>query len=197
MRVRSVLVSAAFALALLLARAAITGRPDFLFLVWNLFLALVPVALAHPERGGIPRWIVWWLFFPNAAYLVTDLVHLRPRAMPYWFDVGLFAAFAWAGLSASAWSLARMQARVVARYRVPFVAAVGLSGGFAIWVGRFLRLNSWDPFVAPWRTLEHIGRSAVDRPAQALGVTLLFGGLLVVTAMRDGGDASHRHLRQP
>jgi len=208
MRLHAVLAASAFALALLVARALLTGRADFLFLAWNLFLALVPVALAWPapssETEGSsngPTWLrravlasrglVWWLFFPNSAYLVTDLVHLRPRAMPYWFDVGLFAAFAIAGLAASAYSLERMRAHVPSRYRVPFVLAVAASAGFAIWVGRFLRFNSWDALLQPWRTLATIGAHAADRPAQAVGVTILFGGLLLVAhaaALRDGGD---------
>lgn len=213
MRLHSVLVASAFALALLVARALLTGRADFVFLAWNLFLALLPVALAWPPPRSTPssspteatppaitamrraalatRGLVWWLFFPNSAYLVTDLVHLRPRAMPYWFDVGLFAAFALAGLAASAYSLERMRAHVPSRYRVPFVLAVAASAGFAIWVGRFLRFNSWDALLQPWRTLMTIGEHAAARPAQALGVTVMFGGLLLVAhaaVLRDGGD---------
>jgi uncharacterized membrane protein len=180
MRARTVVVAAAFALALLALRAGLTGRPDFLFLVWNLALALIPVGLAIPERGGVPRLVLWWLFFPNAAYLVTDLVHLRPRAMPHWFDVGLFASFALAGLAASAWSLERMRGRVPSRWRFVFLLAVGASAGFAIWIGRFLRLNSWDPLLRPWRTLATIASAVAERPVQAVGVTLLFGGMLLV-----------------
>lgn len=215
MRLHAVLAASAFALALLVARASLTGRADFVFLAWNLFLALVPVALAWPPPSSTPprspipttdatsraaaamrramlasRGVVWWLFFPNSAYLVTDLVHLRPRAMPYWFDVGLFAAFAIAGLAASAYSLERMRAHVPSRYRVPFVLAVAGSAGFAIWVGRFLRFNSWDALLQPWRTLVTIGEHAAARPAQALGVTVMFGGLLLVAhaaVLRDGG----------
>jgi len=214
MRLHAVLVASAFALALLVARAQLTGRADFVFLAWNLFLALLPVALAWPPPRSTPpssttdatppaitamrraalasRGLVWWLFFPNSAYLVTDLVHLRPRAMPYWFDVGLFAAFALAGLAASAYSLERMRAHVPSRYRLPFVLAVAASAGFAIWVGRFLRFNSWDALLQPWRTLMTIGEHAAARPAQALGVTVMFGGLLLVAhaaVLRDVGDA--------
>jgi len=71
------------------------------------------------------------------------------------------------------------------------VLAVAASAGFAIWVGRFLRFNSWDALLQPWRTLATIGAHAADRPAQAVGVTILFGGLLLVAhaaALRDGGD---------
>lgn len=213
MRLHAVLLASAFALALLVARALLTGRADFVFLAWNLFLALLPVALAWPPPRSTPpsspeatppavtamrraalatRGLVWWLFFPNSAYLVTDLVHLRPRAMPYWFDVGLFAAFAIAGLAASAYSLERMRAHVPSRYRLPFVLAVAGSAGFAIWVGRFLRFNSWDALLQPWRTLMTIGEHAAAQPAQALGVTVMFGGLLLVAhaaVLRDVGDA--------
>lgn len=248
MRLHAVLAASAFALALLVARAVLTGRADFVFLAWNLFLALVPVALAWPSRDREPRRdahdgsdpratapattfeeareafqvprtpealrvlrriarsaraLAWWLFFPNSAYLVTDLVHLRPRAMPYWFDVGLFAAFALAGLAASTYSLERMRAHVPERLRVVFVLGVAASAGFAIWVGRFLRFNSWDALLAPWRTLVTIGEHAAHRPAQALGVTLLFGGLLlvahaaIVRGRYESLDGRDRHDRHP
>lgn len=191
-----------FAVALLTFRMAATQTTDFAFLAWNLALALVPVALSAPARGGLPRLLAWWLFFPNAAYLVTDLVHLRPRQMPYWFDIGMMAAFAWAGLVAASWSLERMASRVErARPRALFVFAVGASGGFAIWVGRFLRLNSWDALVQPQTTLEVIARAVTARPTQAVGVTVLFGGMMLVvhatmTRQRSGDEVDGAQRRR-
>ncbi len=59
----------------------------FVFLVWNLFLALLPlvgvVAARHLQRrGAATSWIVLLVgatiaFLPNAPYLITDLYHLR------------------------------------------------------------------------------------------------------------------------
>ena len=97
--------------ALLVARGWYAHDLMFRFLVWNLFLALVPAfaaaALRHDDQHGARvRIIVWaplWLLFlPNAPYLITDLVHLHPRPpVPYWFDIMLFTTFAGAGVLAA------------------------------------------------------------------------------------------------
>ena len=93
------------ALALLVARVVFTQNSVFLVFAWNLFLAWVPLALAlgleRASRLGSASLlgVAWLAFFPNAPYLVTDLVHLRHRApVPLWYDVAFFATLALAGL---------------------------------------------------------------------------------------------------
>src|SRR2546421_4853282 len=54
------------------------------WMVWNLFLALTPwvlsVVLFRPNRRPGPVWLAvvvgWSLLLPNAAYVLTDVVHL-------------------------------------------------------------------------------------------------------------------------
>lgn len=171
-----------FAMALLVARVLHTGQLTYLFLVWNLWLALVPLILAGPERGGPVRFLLWWLFFPNAPYLVTDLVHLEPRSAPYWFDIGMLVAFAWAGLLAGSLALERMYSRIEGRaLRALFLMSVAASSGFAIWLGRFLRLNSWDPLLRPRASVALVTRALSEGLwMQAFGVTALFGALVLV-----------------
>ena len=105
-------LSAIFSLGLLAARMLQTGTPNFFFMVWNLFLALLPIGfsliLTHKKN---PKWLNWtalilWLsFFPNAPYMLTDLLHLRPRPeVPFWFDLMVFLSFAWTGLIAAYYS---------------------------------------------------------------------------------------------
>lgn len=61
------------------------------FVLWNLFLAIIPVALAfliargvrHDRRGGgLVRWglwlplaFIWLIFLPNSCYLLTEWRH--------------------------------------------------------------------------------------------------------------------------
>ena len=53
-------------------------------IVWNLFLAFIPLALSFwLFRRGKSRSFVWWLglvvflaFLPNAPYILTDIIHL-------------------------------------------------------------------------------------------------------------------------
>jgi len=84
--------ASAMCLALVLGRSAFSHTSHFQFLVWNLFLAWVPLVLAAviyrvaTRRGDlarliiVPAAIVWLLFFPNALYIVDRL--RAPRSVP-------------------------------------------------------------------------------------------------------------------
>jgi|AntRauTorckE5430_2_1112549.scaffolds.fasta_scaffold23030_1 uncharacterized membrane protein len=95
-----------FNISLLIFRVFYSTEFRFIFLIWNLFLAVVPyffmeMALKNQQK----RWIAWalfggsLLFLPNSPYLITDLFHLKYQAsMPLWFDTLLVFAFAITGL---------------------------------------------------------------------------------------------------
>src|SRR5258706_15369685 len=114
-------LSGAMACAILAVRMRLSHSPGYIFMVWNLFLAWVPyvwsLAAASSRRNAPTAWwrlilpgALWLLFFPNAAYLVTDFIHLRPRELiPLWFDVGMLAVFAWNGCFLAVASLRAMQ----------------------------------------------------------------------------------------
>ncbi len=97
-------------LGLLAVRTDRAGRPAFVFLTWNLFLAWVPfvlslgVAAVHGRGGPRPLlWVLgagWLLFLPNAPYILTDFIHLgRAGGVPLWFDAALIGTFAATGLA--------------------------------------------------------------------------------------------------
>lgn len=153
----------ALAAGLWVARARLTGAPYFVFLWWNLFLAWVPwvVARSLPVGPGRLRAVtfwgllaVWLPFFPNAPYLLTDLVHLKARApVPLWFDVLFLASFAWAGCVLGWDSLRRVHAALDARVGPRAANLVVLTSvllcGVGVFLGRFERLNSWDVVTDP------------------------------------------------
>jgi uncharacterized membrane protein len=180
-----------FCVALVLVRYAESGSTDFFGLVWNLFLAWIPFVLAvvvydrwrrhGPRATLVPLGGLWLLFFPNAPYIVTDFVHLEhtPDA-PYWYDAVTVAAFAWTGVLLGFASLFLMQT-VVRQWRGvaigwAFAAAALALGSLGIYLGRFLRLNSWDavehPSVLP-RILHAVARDPFAYQ-EAIGVTVLF-----------------------
>ncbi len=140
---------------------AMTRSTTFLFLVWNLFLALVPYLLSLllpklPKRWlAAPLLIVWLVFLPNAPYIVTDLMHLSRRTDQwlYWYDVVMVVVLAWTGCLLGATSLGIMQG-IVARYlgrMASWLFVLGSAGlcGIGIYVGRFQRWNSWDVLFNP------------------------------------------------
>lgn len=138
----------------------------FSWMHWNLFLAWLPMLCAlaaynlFREQSRL-SWLlaagcafVWLLFFPNAPYIVTDILHLQDRGdVPFWYDVLLFVSFAWTGVFLGLASLALMQSLVrrAAGSLLGWVFALGalVLGGVGIYVGRFLRWNSWDVLYRP------------------------------------------------
>jgi uncharacterized membrane protein len=136
-------LSSLAALAVLAARFVYSGTAGYAFMVWNLFLAWIPLALALPIRFDLSRGrrgiavaaglaFLWLLFFPNAPYLLTEFQHLHPqhavsarpirllssvspvRGVPLWYDVLLLLLFAWNGLLLGFVSL-RIVQRAVSR----------------------------------------------------------------------------------
>ena len=136
----------------------------FLFLLWNLFLAWIPYAISlvleryHLKKNAStylwPLLLMWLLFLPNAPYILTDLVHLRSRPpIPIWFDMIVFFAFAWTGLMLGLLSMLKVE-RIIQLYfkkniKTAFPLIILPLCAMGVYVGRFLRWNSWDVFQRP------------------------------------------------
>jgi uncharacterized membrane protein len=197
--------------ALVLARVAWTRNFSYLFLVWNLFLAWLPLALAllacdEYRPGARPNWrfrslaAAWLLFFPNAPYIYTDLIHLTSRYYGhFWVDLVLILSYALTGLVLGFVSLYLMQTVVTRMFGRAaswlFIAAVAVLSGFGIYLGRFLRLNSWDVVLQPLAVCRGIGQWIAGPLAHptayafpALFATFLFIAYLMLYALT--------HLRQ-
>ncbi|HEU4718622.1 MAG TPA: DUF1361 domain-containing protein [Bacteroidia bacterium] len=181
-----------FCFSLTVARCIYTGRRMFLFLDWNLFLAGLPwivstLLVLHPgkKNKGIFSWlaiITWLLFFPNAPYMITDLFHLRTATdSPKWFDLMLVFSFAWTGIIAGFLSLRDIEQLLHSRLRGKFVRAViGImlfASGFGIYLGRYLRQNSWDMLSGSQNIFHEIAQRFLHPQVhpRTWGMTLLFG----------------------
>jgi len=194
--------------ALVLLRALVTGNVRYSFLIWNLFLAWLPLVFAmlardkfRTQRAEEPLgWQflalsgAWLLFFPNAPYICTDLVHLNSQFFgPFWVDLTVILSCAFIGLVLGFVSLYLMHAAMVQRYgRIygwMFVAAMAGLCSFGIYLGRFLRFNSWDIIAKPG-TLYHGLSSVAAGQGQphhfafvALFATFLFLAYLMLYAL--------------
>lgn len=200
--------------ALLALRVIRSGSPMYLFLAWNLFLATVPfaaaVAFSMVQRATArAAWFgVWLLFLPNAPYIVTDFLHLRARnGVPLWFDIALLASYAGAGLLLGYVSVALVQASISRRFGevagwCTALTALFLSG-FGIYLGRFLRWNSWDALLAPAPLAMEIAHRVIDPFAhpRTFAVTLIYGAALAVgyvaLQLVSKGDTSSAAPRTP
>ena len=135
--------------------------PWYGFLRWNLFLAVVPLALAHAlawasrrdwSRPAVPVLAVGWLLFlPNAPYLISDLVHLEDGASRA--NVLTLSLVAVTGLLIGVKSVQLVQRVVEQRFGVAWgwraVQATVVLATLGVYMGRVLRWNSWNVLSRP------------------------------------------------
>jgi uncharacterized membrane protein len=195
MVVGALVMSSTLCLGLLVLRVIHTGSYGHIFLVWNLFLAWMPMIMAlgaynfHKRHSRLNGLIVagcalaWLLFMPNAPYIVTDIVNLYPQpSIPFWYDIILFAAFAWTGVFLGLVSLFLMQeiVRKTAGRLLGWLFALGVLAlsSFGIYLGRFLRWNSWDVVLNPGQLLGDI--AATIRHPVAHFETYVFSAMFAV-----------------
>jgi uncharacterized membrane protein len=182
---------------MLAVRVHRSGSGYYVFLVWNLFLAGIPLVLSTVLRAlirlrvrPILQWgcfALWLLFLPNAPYILTDLQHLKysSSTVPTWYDVALLVSCAGTGVLLGYLSLVDVQEIVTRKLGAVSGWVVAVSSlvltGFALYLGRFLRWNSWDLLLSPGRLLDIAG--ALVHPmnhTQPLIVTFIFGTILAL-----------------
>ena len=151
-------VSGMFSIGLVTFRIFYTGHLMFLSMVWNLFLAFIPFALSRwmynnvlyrSKSAFLLSLAIWLLFVPNAFYIITDLFHLKQKSdCPLWYDLALLYSFAWNGLMLGIISVNQMEKMFTnvfnKNYQLLFVVPVMFLNSFGVYIGRFLRFNSWD-----------------------------------------------------
>ena len=197
---------------LIAVRIFYTGSTLYLFLVWNLFLAWVPFIISSlfKKMDDKSKWksalvfCCWLAFFPNALYIVTDLIHLElESAVPKWFDAVLLFSSAFVGLMFAFISLYRVEAflskTVYSKLQVPLILLILFLGSFGVYLGRFLRWNSWDIVSNPSRLMLSIGQRIVAPfdHVQTWGITVLFTVffyLLYITVKKLPGYLSQANI---
>jgi uncharacterized membrane protein len=160
------LASSCFSCLLLLGRMIVTQSLGYIFLPWNLFLAFIPYFITRrmiDKRNEITKNKVklfvtlgiWLLFIPNSFYIITDLFHFTHiHSAPKWFDLLLIFSFAWNGILFGIISLRRVEIILTTVktkiFSLYFVFAVMWLSAFGIYIGRYLRFNSWDVITDPF-----------------------------------------------
>jgi uncharacterized membrane protein len=201
-RARHTLYTLVFASAvcgvLLLTRMIMAHDLQFAGFMWNLILAWIPVGLAlylcrmpggHRPLQFWTTLVLWVLFFPNAFYIVTDLIHMRKfgtHGIYQWYDLLMTTSFACGGMFLGCLSLYLMHLFIRERlgWRVGWVFASGMLGlgSFGIHLGRKLRLNSWDVVARPFKLvgdLVSLTEPQSAKEATAFSITFFFFSLAV------------------
>jgi uncharacterized membrane protein len=160
-----------FCLSLVIFRIWYSGELTFMYMPWNLFLAYVPYQLLRLHKPSLVNatgkiiaavvFISWLLFIPNAFYIITDLFHLFQRnKIPLWFDLVLLMSFAWTGIVFGFLSIRQMEKNLTSIFpgmkEGIFVGLMMFLNSGGIYLGRYLRFNSWDVLSNPLSLIKEI-----------------------------------------
>ena len=176
---------------LVVARIAYSDTGRHTGLVWNLFLAWIPFMLAY--FAHLVSWrratlyliipliaFLWLIFFPNAPYMLTDLQDLSRRTFdaPLWYDVIIVVWCSWTGMMLGVISLYLMQDIIIRTFGRTagwvFVFAISALSSFGIYIGRFVRLNSWDIIQNPGEAAQEILGIVIDPSMRLAAFTILY-----------------------
>jgi uncharacterized membrane protein len=169
------------------------------WILWNLFLACIPLALSVYlfRRRSMLRSPLWWVafgvyfaFLPNAPYLLTDIIHLinaTRSGYSVWIITLIFIPIHSAAI------LAGLQAYVVAvmnqslylkriglaRWSLSAELLTHLLCAIGVFMGRFRRFNSWDLVTTPRNVvLTTLDDLTSHRPVAVILVSFLILTLL-------------------
>ena len=190
---RKIIIPLAFTIFLLLVRIVLTSQLTYVFIAWNLFLACIPLIISQKIVGVKNRWKIlllfcaWLLFLPNAPYIITDFLHLKQRPpIPYWYDILLLFSAALNGLLLGLASLLTVEKFLIDRYGNKISTLLIFCSfflcSFGIYIGRYLRWNSWDIITNPGDIAFDI-LTRVINPFDHFGtwsVTFLFGSFFYI-----------------
>lgn len=144
-----------------------SGNFLHIFLIWNMILAIIPFGLLKMEKNAsskvlkILAILAWVLFLPNTFYTVTDLIHIQNLKFyffenPYasatyiediasWMEIVNLFLVSTFGFFAGLINVDKFVKRFENTWqKIAAISILSILSGVAIYIGRFLRFNSWD-----------------------------------------------------
>ena len=141
----------------------LSGKYIHLMMMYNLILALVPYVLQKIKVKskiiyGLIR-VVWLLFLPNTFYMLTDLIHIGlfefkvyddvysqvyvQNIVP-WIELTSYILIILVGVWIGVKTIYNELHEYDYRLRKPLTLIIGVLCSVGVYIGRYLRLNSWD-----------------------------------------------------
>lgn len=191
---------------MVVVRMLYTGKLGYIFLIWNLFLTWIPLGfsliinyLYAFYRRSLMRTLlmmgagaIWLAFYPNAPYIITDFIHLSQMKFYFsnhgynmsflvWYDFIMMSLFILTGFLLGFVSLYLIQRLLAERFNRfigwVFVGSILFLSSFGIYLGRFIRWNSWDIISNPGALMQSILESF---HLHAAAFTITFGLFLIL-----------------
>ncbi|MDY7012724.1 MAG: DUF1361 domain-containing protein [Cyanobacteriota bacterium] len=164
-------------------------------MIWNSFLALIPLALSFwLFRFQKNRDLLWWVgllvfiaFLPNAPYVLTDIIHLINlirNGYSIWIItliiIPQYLVFIGIGFGSYVLSLVNLgyylhrqkwgSLTFFAEFMLHILSAIG------IYLGRFKRFNSWDFVTQP----EVLAKTTIEDLADKKPLLVIFVTFVVL-----------------
>lgn len=161
--IKSTLLFSLAAMVLNIGRLGLADNLSYLWLNWNLFLAIVPLFFAwlftqtKNKYAQFFTLLLWLGFLPNSPYIVTDFIHLAdvgPKSI-LWYDGIMIFFYTMAGMLV--WISSSFIIQQKAKWNEWFMIIIGLLSGFGLYLGRYIRFNTWDIIANPFPLFETIG----------------------------------------
>ncbi len=190
------LASSMLGTILFVVRSFVFDSLNYWYLNWNLFLAWIPLVLVYllkeyASRQGTKTLVAVLLavlfvgFLPNTFYIATDLIHLQDASdRTLFFDMAMLLQFTLSGFWIGCVSLYEfhmlLRRTVKTKYADVALAICILLSGYAIYLGRFLRWNSWDIVTNPVGLVYDVSERFINPSAhqQTYATTLLFAAII-------------------
>jgi uncharacterized membrane protein len=167
--IRSLFYSSIYCFAFLMIRNTIEENTTYNFLIWNLFLGFIPLVIAYflyywlPGKSAI-LWCLgiftWLVFYPNAPYMITDLIHVDPSEKDVVYDTLMIFSFSILSLFYGYYSIKLIFELLLQKMNrsrsILLIFLFILMSSFGIYLGRILRLNTWDIVTHPLQTFIEI-----------------------------------------
>ena len=194
------LLLSSFASVLLFTVGAYRNRSlAYDYFMWNLFLAWLPLLFAGWLVAILRRklwssWeallasFLWVIFLPNSFYVVSDFIHLQEVGrVDAVFDAVMFASFIFVGVALGLSSVyvvhKEFQKRFSTIISTAWLVGIFLLCGFAIYLGRDLRWNSWDVLTNPGGLLFDISDRFVHPDAYPEMFLTIFIFFVLISSM--------------
>jgi len=132
---------------------------------------------------------VWIAFVPNAFYILTDLYHIgddyNDYLMPQWFDLAMILSFAWNGLLLGILSVRHVEKIVHGKFNLRnellFLYPLMWLNALGVYVGRYLRYNTWDVITNPFLLLRDIANVLLHPFADRYASGMIFCFSILLT----------------
>ena len=169
------------------------------YLIWNLFLAWIPYLISDyfikketPLSRFVPLFIIWLIFFPNAPYVITDVIHIYGQTGNLHINSLIFFFFGWLGLILGMISLLEIAQYLKSHTKKVATEAtifgICILSSFGIYLGRFERWNSWDIISHPGEIFSGIFNALDHKPTTIYVITLtliMYSSYKIIEALRE------------